>query len=177
MSRTALFLASLAMVSGCDLELVTETGRPTLYGEVVSALSDAANPPRDVVLAKRGWARVRSPGELASALADGGERPVVVYAYAKWFLCGQQLETDALLDAEVQSKLEGYSLVMVDVTDPSADERAVQELLGRRCITVFADGSAAADAMRRDGALPEAASMTLDACDATLRAKFLALLE
>lgn len=49
MSRIAWCLASLAMASGCDLDLVTENGRPTLYGEVVSALSDAANPPRDAI--------------------------------------------------------------------------------------------------------------------------------
>ena len=176
MSRVGWWLALVPALAACDLQLATESGRPTLYGEVVDALSEAAEDPRDVVLAKNGWRRVQSPDELTSALAEGGERPVVVYAYAKWFLCGEQLETAALLDPDVQSKLKGYSLVMVDVTDPSEGEQAVRELLGYRYITIFADGFGAAEAMRRDGALPEAASMTLEACDASLREQFLALL-
>ena len=176
MSRVGWWLALVPALAACDLQLATESGRPTLYGEVVDALSEVAESPRDVVLAKNGWRRVQSPDELASALADGGKRPVVVYTYAKWFLCGEQLETVALLDADVQSKLEGYSLVMVDVTDPSEGEQAIRELLGYRYITIFADGFGAAEVMRRDGALPEAASMTLEVCDVSLREQFLALL-
>ena len=171
---------TLAMLVACDYPLVAEEKRPTFYGELWKAISKAAEDPRDVVLTKEGWVRGRSPDELAVLLSGSGreERPVVVYAYAAWYAYGKSFESAVLLDSGVKAELEGYTLVLVDVTDPSPGENALRDLLGFGFVFVYESGGAVAESLRV-GRKPELrATMKIDTDDqAELRSRFVALLE
>ncbi len=169
----------MTMLVACDQPLAEEERRPTVYGELWKELSKAAEDPRDVVLTKNGWVRGRTPEGLAAMLSRSGRgRGVVVYAYADWYVCGGPFENAVLLNSSVRSKLERYTLVLVDVTDPTPDERALQDLLGFGSISVFENGDAVAESLRSGRKSEARARMDIDFDDEVdIRRRFLALLE
>ena len=91
--------------------------------------------------------------------------------------CGGAFESAVLLNASVRAELEGYTLVLVDVTDPGSGEKALQGLLGFWPVLAFENGGALAESLR-GGQEPEVrARMEIDTDDeAEMRRRFLALL-
>lgn len=74
------------------------------------------------------FTKVTSLPELEAALSQGPARARLVYFTAEWCVTCRVIERRTLLDPSVQAALKDMNLIMVDVTDPSDDARALMDM-------------------------------------------------
>ena len=116
----------LALVAGVALVIGALAGNrdplQPLAGLRIAAAGTTASP------AQRGGAvrfeRVGSLGELEARLAKS-DRPVMLDFYADWCVSCKEMERFTFTDARVRSALAGFTLLQVDVTANSAEDKAL----------------------------------------------------
>jgi thiol:disulfide interchange protein DsbD len=73
------------------------------------------------------WQTVTQASELNQILADSkiAEEPVLVDWYADWCISCKVIEHEVLPDPKIVSQLKGFRLIRFDMTDSSAEQRAL----------------------------------------------------
>ena len=73
------------------------------------------------------WQTVTQVSELNQILADSkiAEEPVLVDWYADWCISCKVIEHEVLPDPKIMSQLKGFRLIRFDMTDSSAEQRAL----------------------------------------------------
>ncbi|MFK3796711.1 protein-disulfide reductase DsbD [Pseudomonas sp. NPDC088444] len=73
------------------------------------------------------WQTVKQVSELKQILADSknSEKPVLVDWYADWCISCKVIEHEVLPDPNIVSQLKGFRLIRFDMTESSADQRAL----------------------------------------------------
>lgn len=89
------------------------------------------------------WQTVNTPAALDSALAEAkaAGQPVLLDWYADWCISCKVMEHEVLGDPAVQAQLQGYRLLRFDITDSSAEQRALldrYQLFGPPAFLFFA---------------------------------------
>lgn len=69
--------------------------------------------------------RVKNIAELEAAIAGSGGRQVMLDFYADWCVSCKEMENFTFTDAAVQAKLKDVLLLQADVTDNTADDKAL----------------------------------------------------
>ena len=85
------------------------------------------------------FTRVRNSAELDQVLASAG-KPVMLDFYADWCVSCKEMERLTFSDARVQAAMQGMQLLQADVTDNSAEDRALLKrfsLFGPPGIIIF----------------------------------------
>ncbi|WP_292004720.1 protein-disulfide reductase DsbD [Chlorobium sp.] len=72
------------------------------------------------------FARIRSEAELDRALASA-EKPVMLDFYADWCVSCKELEHFTFSDPEVRKRMESMTLLQVDVTSNSAEDKVLMK--------------------------------------------------
>lgn len=78
---------------------------------------------------KAAFTKIHTESELDAALADS-EQPLMLDFYADWCASCKELEHCTFNDPEVRRKLEGMTLMQVDVTQNNADAKALMKRFG-----------------------------------------------
>ena len=104
--------------------------------QFVGAFSGATDPWRPLAglrgqaeASKLPFVRVRTLAELDAHIKAAG-RPVMVDFYADWCVTCKDMERTTLADVRVHQRLSGWSLVQVDVTANSPDDKALLARFG-----------------------------------------------
>ncbi|TDF79694.1 protein-disulfide reductase DsbD [Pseudomonas sp. H9] len=97
--------------------------------------------------AQSDWLTITTPAALDSALAQAkaAGKPVVLDWYADWCISCKVIEHEVLAHPDVQSQLEGYTLLRFDITESNAEQRTLldrYQLFGPPALLFFdANGS------------------------------------
>ena len=77
-----------------------------------------------------GWTHVSSMDELEQAVAKADEegKPLLIDFAATWCMPCKEFELQTFEDEAVKAELAEYTLVKIDVSDPTEDQEAMQEL-------------------------------------------------
>jgi len=116
-----------------------KTHLPSSASAIASAQADA-------------WQKVRTPAALDAALAEAkaAGQPVVLDWYADWCISCKVIEREVLSAPAVQAHLEGFRLIKFDITESTAEQRALLDryhLFGPPALMFFAaNGSEKTDA-------------------------------
>ena len=91
------------------------------------------------------WQNLTTPAQLDAALAQASAagRPVLLDWYADWCISCKIIERQVLPDAAVQAQLAGYQLLRFDMTDSTAEQRALLDrynLFGPPALLLFDAG-------------------------------------
>jgi len=92
--------------------------------------------------ARTTFTRVKNLDEFNKAL-KASSKPVMLDFYADWCVNCIELENFTFSDARVKAKIENYTLLQVDVTKNSAEDKAFQKafgIVGPPAILFFKDG-------------------------------------
>ncbi len=98
------------------------------------------------------WQKVHTPAALDAALAEAkaAGQPVVLDWYADWCISCKVIEREVLSAPAVQAHLEGFRLIKFDITESTAEQRALLDryhLFGPPALMFFAaNGSEKTDA-------------------------------
>ncbi|MGH8353959.1 MAG: thioredoxin family protein, partial [Pseudomonas sp.] len=89
------------------------------------------------------WQTLSSPAELDAALAaaQAAGQPLLLDWYADWCISCKVIERQVLTAPEVASQLGGYRLVRFDMTESTAEQRALLDryrLFGPPALLFFA---------------------------------------
>jgi thiol:disulfide interchange protein DsbD len=95
-----------------------------------------------VQAAESRWQTITSPAELDAALASAKSagQPLLLDWYADWCISCKVIEREVLAAPEVTARLGGYRLVRFDITESSAEQRALldrYQLFGPPAILFF----------------------------------------
>ena len=116
-----------------------KTHLPSSASAIASAQADA-------------WQKVHTPAALDAALAEAkaAGQPVVLDWYADWCISCKVIEREVLSAPAVQAHLEGFRLIKFDITESTAEQRALLDryhLFGPPALMFFAaNGSEKTDA-------------------------------
>ncbi|MDG9928599.1 MULTISPECIES: protein-disulfide reductase DsbD [unclassified Pseudomonas] len=96
-----------------------------------------------VQAAESQWQTITTPAELETALAaaKNAGQPLLLDWYADWCISCKVIEREVLAAPEVTARLGGYRLVRFDITESSAEQRALldrYQLFGPPAILFFA---------------------------------------
>jgi thiol:disulfide interchange protein DsbD len=81
----------------------------------------------EIVAPANQWQTISTAAELERALSDAknARQPLLLDWYADWCISCKVIEHDVLPDPGVTSQLTGYRLIRFDMTDSSAEQRAL----------------------------------------------------
>lgn len=117
----------LAVIYGGALAVGASAGGNDPLRPLAGVLSAGGAPPRATTEVA---ATVKSPGELASAIAAGpANRPILVQFTADWCTICKDIERDVLTDAAVRASLANFLVIKADVTRDAAGTRALMQQL------------------------------------------------
>ncbi|WPP00493.1 protein-disulfide reductase DsbD [Pseudomonas sp. HR96] len=99
------------------------------------------------------WQTVTSDAQLQAAFADAkaANQPLLLDWYADWCISCKVIEHQVLTDPQVQSLLNGYRLVRLDLTDSNAEQRALLDryrLFGPPALMLFAGNGSEVEGSR-----------------------------
>ncbi|MBV5277784.1 MAG: protein-disulfide reductase DsbD [Campylobacteraceae bacterium] len=113
-----------------------------LYGVVLflGSISGATNPlnPLEKFISKEvgkeilktDFARIQNGTELSKALKASSSKPVMLDFYADWCVNCIELENFTFSDARVKEKLKNFTLLQIDVTKNSDEDKRMQKEFG-----------------------------------------------
>lgn len=119
------------------------------------------------------WIDITTASQLDAALNDAqmARQPVLLDWYADWCVSCKVIERQVLVAPEVQSQLNGYRLIRLDITDSTAEQRALLTrfgLFGPPALLLFASSGEELSDLRLIGEI-DAATLSAHLQAATVR--------